>query len=172
MKKHKTTLIIIFLVIGLGGLFALPRFTDPSRKEVARWKGEADVRCLVQPHAAATTALHVHPRLVIRVDGEEEEVPANIGITPNCTAELHTHEMNDPIHTESFTPGKTFTLGQFFTVWNKSIEREGYELKATVGGEENEEIEKLVLEDGQEIVFEYVSKEFAEQKTSTSTKGE
>ena len=76
---------------------------------------------------------HIHAHLTVFVNGAARQVPAGIGIpgaqaqnTPtgpfiasgSCFYWLHVHAANkDTIHIES--PGsQTFTLGQFFAIWN------------------------------------------------------
>lgn len=91
------------------------------------------------------------------MDGAEEAIPTNIGNVPGCTAELHSHDETGKIHVESPRADEKFTLSQVFTVWGKSIEREGYELKATLDNEPLENAGKLILKDGQKITLEYAA---------------
>jgi hypothetical protein len=64
----------------------------------------------------AGEALHVHSRVEVFVHGQEVPVPAEIGITPDMTSALHTHDATGVIHVES-AERRTFTLGEFFDVW-------------------------------------------------------
>lgn len=76
------------------------------------------------------TAEHYHPQLEVIVDGEQVQVPANIGVDPatGAMSALHTHETDGTIHIEADTVGEVFTLGQLFTQW-------GVKLTATqIGG--------------------------------------
>lgn len=154
MKKYKTPLIVIVIVIVLGALLVLPRLLDPNRELIAGWK-KADVVCLINGHT--NLVQHFHPVLSIVVDAEPEAIPANIGIVPTCMAETHTHDEGGAIHTESFKGEKEFKLSQFFTVWGKPIEREGYDLNATLDGEELTNPGELILKDGQKINLEYAA---------------
>jgi hypothetical protein len=68
------------------------------------------------------TQLHYHAAIQIVYQGVVHPIPANIGIqgnpaSPTCYYWLHVHAANqDVIHIE--TPAnRTFTLGDFFTVW-------------------------------------------------------
>lgn len=78
---------------------------------------------------------HIHARVTIFVDGRSVRVPAGIGIadpqaqpTPRgafvvagaCFAWLHTHAADGIIHMES-PVRRTFTLGNFFDVWNQPL---------------------------------------------------
>ena len=131
-KKITNIFIIVGVVIVLGALFIIPRLTSPERGIVKNWK-EADIRCV----AEETKLLqHIHPHLSIIIDSEEEAVPKNIGITPSCTGELHTHNETGEIHVESARADKEFAIGQFFAVWGKSIDREGYTVKIIIDGKE------------------------------------
>lgn len=111
-------------------------------------------------------ALHIHPILTITVDGEQEPIPANLGVSPDCMAELHTHDSTGQIHVESVVAGKTHTLRDFLAVWDKEIEREGYTLHATVNGEPVEDPVMLTLRDHDQILLSYAS---ATSTTATST---
>lgn len=155
MAKNKSFLAISAVVVALVVLFLIPRFTNPSRPTIKAWS-EARVGCLAN-HQKAN--LHIHPALQILIDGIPESLPAEIGIVRGCMAEIHTHKLNDRLHVESVEPGKTFTLGQFFTVWGREIERQGFTLKATVDGAPEDEIGNLILSDRQEILFEYTKEE-------------
>ena len=63
-------------------------------------------------------AFHVHALLRVYVDGEEVEVPANIGIAPasGMMVSIHTHDDSGKIHMEAAEP-HPFTLTEVFTVW-------------------------------------------------------
>ncbi|HET8930357.1 MAG TPA: hypothetical protein VFN21_06845 [Acidimicrobiales bacterium] len=81
---------------------------------------------------------HIHQHIRIFVDGEQKRIPAGVGIhgTPwtqdidggrfvnnsakGCVYWLHSHADDGIIHVES--PSKrTFTLGDFFDVWNQPL---------------------------------------------------
>jgi hypothetical protein len=69
------------------------------------------------------TEVHYHAALQIIYLGNPAHLPANLGIdgdpsTPTCFYWLHVHAGNqDTIHIES-PASRTFTLGDFFAVWN------------------------------------------------------
>ena len=152
MNKNKSTIVIVVvIVIVLIILFAWPRFADSNRPIVKQWK-EAGIDCLP---AHQNANLHFHPRLRISVDGVEETIPASVGNTQSCMAELHMHDTTGTIHVESVRAGKTFTLGQFFIVFRQEINRPGYALSAEVDGAAVEDPASVALSEGQNIVFEY-----------------
>ncbi len=64
---------------------------------------------------------HYHAHLDIFINGFSYLVPAGIGIKPpDCIYWLHTHDISGIIHVES-PENKTFTLGQFFDIWDKTF---------------------------------------------------
>jgi hypothetical protein len=81
---------------------------------------------------------HIHAHLTIFVRGAAREVPAGIGIAPPyqveatpggafvagaaCFMWLHTHAADGIIHTESPVQ-RTYTLGDFFDIWGKQLNR-------------------------------------------------
>jgi hypothetical protein len=73
--------------------------------------------------ALVGSKVHYHVALQIVYHGTLTPIPAGIGITggetaPTCFYWLHVHGANeDVIHIES-PANKTFTLGDFFTVWS------------------------------------------------------
>ena len=77
------------------------------------------IRC----DATEGVVLHIHSHLQLVDRGHPVTVPAYIGIpavNPPCLYWLHTHDATGIIHIES--PSKrSFTLGEFFDVWGKSL---------------------------------------------------
>jgi hypothetical protein len=75
---------------------------------------------------------HIHAHLQMFVNGQEELVPAGIGIGPplqmfggivvggSCFSWLHTHDESGIIHIESPVM-QTFTLGNFFDIWGQPL---------------------------------------------------
>ena len=155
MNNKKTPIIIaVAVALLLLGLFMIPKFTNPSRGSVAAWK-EAGIECLTGGHQRL--AQHFHSKLAIVVDGLQEVIPANVGLVNNCMAEIHTHDTTGALHVEALAANKIRRLKDFFTVWGKSINRDGYGLIMTVNGQPNFELGELILKDAQQIVLEYAS---------------
>jgi hypothetical protein len=164
-KSNKGTYIIIsIVVIALAVLIIWPRVSDPNKDAKQAWK-DAGIDCLVSGHT--NIAQHVHPVLGIVVDGEQETIPANVGIVQNCMSETHTHDDTGTLHAESLRADKELTLGQFFAVWGKTIQREGYTLKATLNNEVIANPKDIRLQDHQLIVLEYQSEGFEPTTSST-----
>lgn len=68
---------------------------------------------------------HTHALLSIYQDGIRLALPGSIGRETGCEYELHTHEGSGTIHIETDVP-KTFTLGQFLSLWGKSLSSESF----------------------------------------------
>jgi hypothetical protein len=147
----QTKLIIGGALVLIVSLLILGNVT--TKKAAGMWK-DTDIACLLNGHD--NLAQHIHPVLSIVVDGESQTIPGNIGISDDCMAEVHTHEADGVIHIESVTP-KTFVLGDFFTVWGKDIELEGYTLSVIADGAIIPDPLALELSDGQQIQIIYTS---------------
>jgi hypothetical protein len=89
----------------------------------------------IQCNAAEQVAYHIHTHLTVYVDGALRPIPAGIGIvTPvaqqgangqfdsasRCYYWLHVHAQDGVIHVES-PDNATYTLGQFFAIWNQPL---------------------------------------------------
>lgn len=62
---------------------------------------------------------HTHTNITMIVDEKQQKIPAGIGIIPaKCIYWLHTHDDSGLIHIES-PINQSFTLGQFFNIWNR-----------------------------------------------------
>lgn len=111
------------------------------------------------------TQFHIHPHLKIIINGTEQIIPANIGITLACMHPIHTHDASGTLHVES-PEQRDFTLGDFFAVWQKPFSHDqilgykadgGHEIVMTVDGQPSSRFENLVFKDKEEIVIEYRS---------------
>jgi hypothetical protein len=98
---------------------------------------------------------HVHSHLQIFNRGRAVTVPAQIGILASggCLYWLHTHSADGIIHIEAPVK-RTFTLGQFFDIWGRSIPH-GKSLRVTVNGKRwTGDPAKIPLRDREEIVVQ------------------
>lgn len=155
MSKNKVVtwtivLVTVLAMIGFSGLFNLGP-SNPSSNQGGQ-QTESDHRSVP---CLASEAFHIHPQLTVLVDGKEESVPANIGILPGCTRELHTHATDGVIHVESAVD-RGYTFADLLSVWQKPLLREGYTLRITVDGKETTE-PNFILKDNQQIILEYSS---------------
>ena len=138
---------------GAGGIFGggvSPNNDVPANQNQAANTFASNVPCLTSED------FHLHPRLVILLDGEEIPLPVNIGVEPNCVRELHTHEPDGVIHVESDVD-KGYTFADFLGVWGFPIDQTGLITKLTVNGDFDNNNPNFKLEDGQEIVLEYIT---------------
>ncbi len=154
-NKNKAFLWILTGIVVIGGLFVLPRILKKNDVNGA-------VPCLV-PNVLLVQ--HIHPKLKIEVDGINENIPNEIGLSDICEKAIHTHEEGDgTIHVEA-QDNRQYTLGDFFSVWGRSIERDGYVLFLTIDGHPfldaiiNDQPQPIktfiILKDGQQIIMSY-----------------
>lgn len=121
------------------------------------------------PNIISTRGIHWHPQIEIYVNGETQEVPANIGIgmqyasTPTfdqgmrMTA-MHTHEPDGTIHFEfpARVTREDTKLKNFFAIWGKDMMSDfGTLTTMTVNGEENTELGEYEMKDGDKIELHY-----------------
>lgn len=121
------------------------------------------------PETISTRGVHWHPRIEIYVQGEKQEIPANIGIgiqyasTPTFDQNMrmtamHTHEPDGTIHLEfpvRVTREDT-KLKNFFAIWGKDMMKDfGTLAEMTVNGEENAELGEYEMKDGDKIELRY-----------------
>ncbi|NCS99410.1 hypothetical protein GW765_00295 [Candidatus Parcubacteria bacterium] len=154
MNKKVTN--IILGLIGIGAIVLLVWGGGNSSVEenpIVSTSG-TEVPCLPNGHQAV--AQHIHPVISISVDGEEEFIPANVGIEGLCMREVHTHDATGTIHIETKEVNTTYTLPDFFAVLGAPMEREGYSMTATKD-EEEVSPEELVFEDGSMVEVRYIS---------------
>lgn len=146
--NHKRNFYYISALVIFGGL--LIWFGSSSKP--LKWRDTA-VECLPAGHQ--NLALHFHPHLSIKVDGREEPIPTNIGISEGCMAEVHTHDDTGTIHIEATHIGKIFYLKDFLDVWGVNLERPDFSLSLKVDGSLSPERAELILKDKQRIELFY-----------------
>ncbi len=66
--------------------------------------------------------IHIHQHLVIFDRGKEVPIPFDVGRPARCIYWLHTHTPDGIIHIEA-PLDRSFTLGDFFTVWGQPLSR-------------------------------------------------
>jgi len=164
MRRNKRlVIIIIVLLIIAGTLFAWARLGTDGPLQTYK---NTDVACLA---GHQNVKHHIHPNLVVTVEGTKQSLPAQVGIEPGCMAEVHTHARGSKLHVETTAPERLgeLTLADFFSVWEKSYERDGYEQTLTIDGEEMSGPEEITFEgtDGATIRIDYIR----ERGTSTAT---
>jgi len=109
-------------------------------------------------------ALHIHSDLKININGEETQIPSNIGVGNGVMRPVHTHDSSGEIHIEG--PYKRdYAIEEFFQVWGKTFNSkcifdyctDNGELNMYVNGIENSEFENYVMKDDDLILIEYTS---------------
>lgn len=149
LAKRAALTLITLAVIGFGVWF------------LGRGGGLTDPTAICIEHAKLV--MHIHPRLEVRIKGEVQEIPANIGVLPTCMRPLHTHDGSGTLHVE-FPTRRDVPLAEFFRVWEKPFNREqifefrnGPEgtVKMFVNGEANEEFENYIIHDEDRIEIIY-----------------
>ncbi len=152
MSKYKNWLIgavvLALVVVFIGPKLKGGSSGTPSNANVA------NLPCLL-PNVQL--AMHWHPELKIIVDGEDEVIPANVGLDGSCHRPLHTHDATGVIHLEAQVV-RDYLLSEFLGLLGKTAEREGYDVKMTVNEKPSVEFGNLVLKEGQKIVLEYTKK--------------
>ena len=113
--------------------------------------------------------LHWHPRVTVMIKGKKQEIPANIGMSGNKHAEIHTHEQDAKdgvVHLEmrGAVTSDELRLGNFLHSWNKDLsvqnilntinDPEG-RVTMLVNGKENTEFDNYVMQDGDNIELRY-----------------
>ncbi len=113
---------------------------------------------------------HIHPNIVITVDGKQESVPADIGMSPLLwkdhsldsygmqemagmgmpgMAPLHTHDNSGTIHVES-SDHRDYTVDKFLNIWG-GLNVDGNTISATVNGKPVSNYKNIILKDGEQI---------------------
>jgi len=107
------TLIGSAVVAAIVGLAQPPQGGGPAAGQEL-----AGIRC----DAMEGNRVHIHQHLVIFDHGKQVPIPDNVGrpLMKQCLYWVHTHTTDGVIHIESPTT-RTFTLGDFFTIWGKPL---------------------------------------------------
>ncbi len=156
MKNTKTSYIIGGVAVVALGLIVWGTMSGEKKPGINLVWGNTTIPCL--PGGHTNVAQHIHQMLSISVDGVSETIPGNIGDTSSCMAEVHTHDTTGKIHVETISPDTHHTLGDFFAVWGKPLDRDGYTLTAIINGVVVADPASHVLADDDVINLSYVSK--------------
>jgi hypothetical protein len=71
---------------------------------------------------SAPLAEQIHPFLTIVINGQQQTIPAEIGIEASGNLPIHTHDSSGIIHIES-TKVLPFRLRDFFTIWGQPFSK-------------------------------------------------
>ncbi len=149
-QKVALWLAAVLIVAGAVAVAFLPRDGSPA----------------TDPQIISTQGLHRHAELSISIQGQEQTIPANIGLTGG-EQPIHTHDEDHVIHLEftGLVRRDDIRLGRFFEIWGRTFNQtcifdncngsEG-QLSMFVNGEPNLEFENYIMQDRDAIrlVFE------------------
>lgn len=115
----------------------------------------------------AKNGLHWHSELTIKINGENQDIPAGLGLERLPHNPIHTHDRDSVIHMEfaGAVEKDDLKLGNFFKVWGKTFNKDcifdncsgaDNQLTMLINGRENFEFESYIMRDGDkiEIIFE------------------
>ncbi len=151
----------VFITVAVFGVVWLI-VTAPKRPASSITTREVALTCTTD----MATQFHIHTGLKIIIGGKPQDIPANIGIHPQCMNSLHTHDGTGQIHVES-PEKRDFTLADFFAVWGTSFDStqilsqkidDHHIIRVTVNGKTVETYEHTVLVDHDDIVISYEEK--------------
>lgn len=153
---NKWLIILFFLVAVLAGLFTWGKYAQ-QQKLRAKIKNPSDL--------ISADDLHWHPIIKIFVKGEEQLIPANIGIGAAYAGdpqfnpvmgmtEIHTHDDSGKIHLEMAGPvtKDEIKLGNFFRIWGQKFPGV---VRVTVNGQEIKDFENYQMKDNDQIEINY-----------------
>lgn len=108
---------------------------------------------------------HIHSKLFIYIKGQQQTIPANIGLEP-VEQPIHTHDADNIIHLEF--PGlvtlDNTRLQEFFKVWDKQFNSNcifdycngpSGTIRMFVNGQPNNDFEKYPMKDEDQIEIRY-----------------
>ena len=122
--------------------------------------------CNAQAPPLNSNQVHIHSHLTIRINGVDQTIPADVGLINGKHLALHTHEPDNIIHLEAYNPTPDyFQLKKFFEIWGKKFSKDCIfdyctdkgQLTMMVNGVKNDDYEKYVMQDLDQIVIDYSS---------------
>jgi hypothetical protein len=128
------------VALAAGGHQPRSQGTPAGARLLASPRGEAAGRTVdgIRCQAEEQVLFHIHAHLAVYVNGRQRLLPEGIGIAPprqlqqtrdgpfvvagSCFYWLHTHARDGIVHIES-PVRRSYTLGEFFDVWNQPLSR-------------------------------------------------
>ncbi len=142
-------------------------------KKITRWIGWSAFGLLVivglvwiaasqpktlQDDILSRSGFHWHPEVTIYIKGIKQDIPENIGIGA-VHKPIHTHDDSGQgiVHMEfqGLVRKQNATLGKFLKNWGKDINSFGTNVKMTVNGQDNTELENYVMNDKDKIELRF-----------------
>ena len=165
MKKNNqdsgsviTWIIVCITIVVIAVIGVLAYINSPESKT----NRELVISCTTD----MATQFHIHPHLEITINGQKQEIPAEIGIDSGCMHSIHTHDVSGTIHVES-PEKRDFTLDDFFFLWKKKFSKdqildfkadEKHIIVEKINGTVVQDYENTILRDKDEIVISYEEK--------------
>ena len=127
-------------------------YSDSGRELVSLWSRN-EIDCIPSEKIQNDGPAGSFSIQIISVNGANEKIPANIGVLEKCNAEIYTVDSTKTVYLHPQDSNEELTLGKFFLIWGKELERS--EESAYVNGGLVENPDDVVLEDGKRILLEY-----------------
>lgn len=167
-KSKKKTLIalVVIAIILISGYLMFFSGGDKEAKPIISSGDDSDGAYRVNLAEVPKRPIHWHPKLTIIINGEQQQIPRNLGIGGSFEYPVHTHDDVPILHYELDRPtAETATLGYFFnTVWKKTFNnncifeycngKEG-NLSMTVNGKPNFQFDRYIPKDKDDIRIEF-----------------
>lgn len=109
--------------------------------------------------------IHWHPQLTIKINGKDQKIPANIGLS-GAEQPIHTHDATGTLHLEfqGQVTKDDIRLQHFFKIWNKTFTSQcifnscnGADGHVTmmVNGKSSTEFDQYIMRDKDQIEITY-----------------
>ncbi len=169
-RKLIVAAVVLVLIVGAYFVFAGNGKDDKPLIDNTVSTNDTELAAMLKFNLAQHTtslALHIHPNLDILINGQQQVIPANIGITSKGMRVIHTHDTTGKLHIESPKPFQ-FHLKDFFTIWGKGFNNtcifdyctdETHEMKVYANGVEAKDPEQVPLRDLDKIQVIYAEKQ-------------
>lgn len=163
MSKRYESSLKIYWIIGLTTLAVIVIIVFMMSRNSANILSKTNREIVQMCTTEMATKFHIHPHLEIIINGQKQEISANIGVKPWCMNAIHTHDSTGRIHVESPVQ-RDFTLDDFFYVWGKSFNKDqildykaddSHKIRQTINGSESQDYENTVLKDEEKIMIYY-----------------
>lgn len=169
----KKLFIVVGVVIAIGAITTSLLYNHQSENMMTNSQ-----KPLNQSDVISESGIHWHPELAIYIKGQQQEIPADIGIGKQYASskwydsmmdmtDFHTHDTSGTLHWEVMAGPVTkehVMLKAFFDVWGKTFNAKQIfdykngpdgNVKMTVNGQPNNEFENYQVKDKDKIVIRY-----------------
>lgn len=141
------------IIILIGSVFLFSK----DEKDVPQTTKSIDV--------ISNTGIHWHPEISIYINGQKQQIPKDVGMSP-IEKPIHTHAEDNIIHMEfsGKVTKEEIKIKNFFQIWGKQFNSKcildkcidsKHTLKMFVNGKENKEFENYQMRDRDKIEIRY-----------------